>query len=130
MRILIAPDKFKGSLSAREVADHIAVGLRDRLPNAILRTLPMADGGEGTAEVICEARGGELVNCAAHDALGRAIEASYVWLPDHATAVMEMSAAAGRWGRAPAGRSLFGGRTDRRRGKNALSRGGGAEGNF
>jgi len=107
MRILIAPDKFKGSLSAREVADNIAVGLRDRLANAIVKTLPMADGGEGTAEVICDARGGKLVNCAAHDALGRAIEASYVWLPDHATAVMEMSATAGMWRIAPEERDLL-----------------------
>ena len=107
MRILIAPDKFKGSLSAREVADHIAIGLRDRLPNAIVRTLPMADGGEGTAEVICEARGGEWVTCAAHDALGRAIEARYVWLRETATAVIEMSAAAGMWRIAPDERDLL-----------------------
>ena len=107
MRILVAPDKFKGSLSAREVADHIAIGLRDRLPDAIVRTLPMADGGEGTAEVICDARGGERVSCVAHDALGREIEASYVWLADHATAVMEMSAAAGLWRIAPEERDLL-----------------------
>jgi glycerate kinase len=107
MRILIAPDKFKGSLSAREVADHIAIGLRDRLPNAIIRNLPMADGGEGTAEVICEACGGEWVTCAAHDALGRAVEARYVWLADCATAVMEMSAAAGMWRIAPEERDLL-----------------------
>jgi glycerate 2-kinase len=107
VRILIAPDKFKGSLSAREVADNIASGLRDRLPNAIIRTLPMADGGEGTAEVICDARGGEWVNCAAHDALGREIEARYAWLADHATAVMEMSAAAGLWRIAPDERDLL-----------------------
>lgn len=107
MRILIAPDKFKGSLSAREVADHIASGFRDRLPNAIIRTLPMADGGEGTAEVICDARGGEWVNCAAHDALGRVIEAHYAWLGEHATAVIEMSAAAGLWRIAPEERDLL-----------------------
>jgi glycerate kinase len=107
MIILIAPDKFKGSLSAREVADNIASGLRDRLPNAIIRTLPMADGGEGTAEVICDARGGEWVNCAAYDALGREIEARYAWLADHATAVMEMSAAAGLWRIAPEERDLL-----------------------
>lgn len=106
VRILIAPDKFKGSLSAREVADNIALGLRDRLPNALIRTLPMADGGEGTAEVICDARGGERVSCWAHDALGRAIEAVYVWLDDRATAVMEMSAAAGLWQIAPEERDL------------------------
>jgi glycerate 2-kinase len=107
VRILIAPDKFKGSLSAREVADHIATGLRERLPEAIIKTLPIADGGEGTAEVICDARGGELVTCAAHDALGRAIEARHVWLRDTATAVIEMSAAAGLWRIAPEERDLL-----------------------
>ena len=107
MRILIAPDKFKGSLSAREVADHIATGLRERLQEAIIKTLPIADGGEGTAEVIRDARGGDLVTCAAHDALGRAIEARYVWLHDTATAVIEMSAAAGLWRIAPEERDLL-----------------------
>jgi glycerate kinase len=107
MRILIAPDKFKGSLSAREVADHIAAGLRDRLPDAIVKTLPIADGGEGTAEVIRDACGGETVSCAAHDALGRTIEAQYVWLSESGTAVMEMSAAAGLWRIAPDERDLL-----------------------
>jgi glycerate kinase len=107
MRILIAPDKFKGSLSAREVADNIAIGVRERLPDASIRTLPMADGGEGTADVIREARGGQWISCAAHDALGRAIEARYVWLRESATAVMEMSAAAGMWRIAPEERDLL-----------------------
>lgn len=67
----------------------------------------MADGGEGTAEVICDARGGEWVNCAVRDALGRAIKARYAWLADRATAVMEMSAAAGLWRIAPEERDLL-----------------------
>ena len=107
MRILVAPDKFKGSLNAREVAKNIAVGLRDILPDAAIVTMPLADGGEGTADVIREARGGEWVTCAAHDALGRAIEARYVWLRDPATAVMEMSEAAGGWRIAPEERDLL-----------------------
>jgi glycerate kinase len=52
MRILIAPDKFKGSLSAQEVAKNIALGIRDVLPRADLDLVPVADGGDGTAEVI------------------------------------------------------------------------------
>ena len=107
MRILVAPDKFKGSLSAREVADHIAIGLRGALPDAIVATMPVADGGEGTADVIGEACGGERITCAAHDALGRPIEAPYVWLHDRATAVIEMSAAAGLWRIAPEERDLL-----------------------
>jgi glycerate kinase len=107
MRILIAPDKFKGSLTAQEVADQIALGLRGRLPEAVIRTVPMADGGEGTADVIREACAGDWVNCRAHDALGRAIEARYVWLPERATAVIEMSAAAGLWRIPPDDRDLL-----------------------
>jgi glycerate kinase len=95
MHILIASDKFQGSLNARAVAENIAAGVRELLPHAIIETIPMADGGEGTADVVREAAGGEWVTCAAHDALGRAIEAHYVWLRDRATAVMEMSEAAG-----------------------------------
>ena len=95
MRILVAPDKFKDSLGAREVAESIAAGLRDVLPDATIEILPVADGGEGTADVICNARGGEWVTCAAHDALERAITARYVWLRERAMAVMEMSEAAG-----------------------------------
>ena len=49
MRIVIAPDKFKGSLSARAVAEHLASGLRSALPEADVITAPMADGGEGTS---------------------------------------------------------------------------------
>jgi len=95
MRILIAPDKFKGSLSARQVAEHIALGIRDVIPDAQIEIAPVADGGEGTAEVICKARGGEWVTCRAHGPLGNPIEARYVWLSENASAVIEMSEVAG-----------------------------------
>ncbi|MGH8102135.1 MAG: glycerate kinase, partial [Chthoniobacterales bacterium] len=67
MRILVAPDKFKGSLSASEVAQNIARGLGHVLPEAKIDTLPLADGGEGTAEVICAAIGGSWVHCPTRD---------------------------------------------------------------
>src|SRR6266496_2451170 len=95
VRILIAPDKFKGALNAREVAENIAKGLRDILPNAEIEIVPMADGGEGTAEAICEARGGSWLKCKAHDPIGREIEARYAWIEDGQLAVMEMSETAG-----------------------------------
>ena len=95
MRILIAPDKFKGALNAREVAENIAKGLRDALPDTKIDIVPMADGGEGTAEAICEGRGGSWLKCKAHDPLGREIEARYAWIEDGKLAVMEMSEAAG-----------------------------------
>ena len=80
MRVLVAPDKFKGSLSARQVAENIALGIRDVIPDAQIEIAPVADGGEGTAEVICNARSGEWVTCRAHGPLGNPIEARYVWL--------------------------------------------------
>ncbi len=95
MRILIAPDKFKGSLGAREVAENIATGLRDILSDAKIDIVPMADGGEGTAEVIYDALGGSGVNCPAHDPLGREIEARYVWIEEDKLAIVEMSEVAG-----------------------------------
>ena len=95
MRILIAPDKFKDSLSAREVAENIAAGLREVLPDAKIDIVPVADGGEGTAEAICEARGGSWLQCKAHDPIGREIDARYAWIEERKLAVMEMSEAVG-----------------------------------
>jgi glycerate kinase len=95
MKILIAPDKFKDSLNAREVAENIAKGMRDALPHITIDIVPMADGGEGTAEAICQARGGSWLKCKAHDPIGREIEARYAWIEDGELAVMEMSEAAG-----------------------------------
>lgn len=101
MRVLIAPDKFKGSLSGREAAENIAAGLREVLLDAAIEIVPVADGGEGTAEVIRKACAGEWVKCDSHDALERPITARYAWLRDRGTAVLEMSEAAGMWRIAP-----------------------------
>src|SRR5438270_5046423 len=95
MKFLIAPDKFKGSLSAQQVAENVALGIRDVIENAEIEIAPMADGGEGTAEAICNARGGKWVTCSARGPLSDPIAASYVWLDEKHSAVMEMSEAAG-----------------------------------
>jgi glycerate kinase len=95
MRILIAPDKFKGALNARDVAENISKGLLDVVPDAEIEVVPMADGGEGTAEVICAARSCSWSHCNAHDPLNRKINARYGWIEDDQLAVMEMSEAAG-----------------------------------
>src|SRR5882724_7685500 len=95
MRILVAPDKFKGSLGAREVAENIAKGLRDGLGDAKIDIVPMADGGEGTADVICRALGGSWSDCKAHDPLGREIECRYAYIDKNKLALIEMSEAAG-----------------------------------
>jgi glycerate kinase len=95
MKILIAPDKFKGTLAAREVAQNIAKGLRDVLSDADIEIIPMADGGEGTAEAICDARSCSWVQCKAHDPLDREIYPRYGWIDQEKLAVTEMSEAAG-----------------------------------
>jgi glycerate 2-kinase len=95
VRILIAPDKFKGALTALEVAQNIAIGLLDILPDAQIEMVSMADGGEGTAEAICDVRSCSWLECKAHDPLGRVIDARYGWMDQEKLAVMEMSEAAG-----------------------------------
>src|SRR5207247_9039777 len=95
MRILIAPDNLKGVRTARESAENIAQGLRDALPDAKIEMVPMADGGEGTAEVICNAHGGYWLQCKAHDPLGREIDARCGWISDNKLAVMALSEAGG-----------------------------------
>src|SRR5206468_1281954 len=95
VRILVAPDKFKGALNARYAAENIAKGLVDVLPDAQIEVVPMADGGEGTAEAVCDARGCSWLECKAHDPQGREIDARYGWIDEEKLAVMEMSEAAG-----------------------------------
>ena len=95
VRILIAPDKFKGSLSAPAAAEAIARGLRSVWPDAQLDLAPIADGGEGFAESLAVALGAEWVNVASEDALGRPIVARYAWLASEQLAVLEMSEASG-----------------------------------
>jgi glycerate 2-kinase len=93
-RILIAPDKFKGSLTAPGAAEAIARGIMAACPDAELVTMPIADGGEGTAAAICAALGGSWITVPATDPLGRPVSARYAWLKD-ATAVIDMSEASG-----------------------------------
>jgi glycerate kinase len=90
---LVAPDSFKGTLSARQVAEAIGAGVELAGARADLR--PAADGGEGTAAVLGAALGGERRQVAAHDPLGRAIEAEFSLLRDGAEAVVEAAAASG-----------------------------------
>ncbi|HET9419140.1 MAG TPA: glycerate kinase, partial [Chthoniobacterales bacterium] len=75
--------------------ENIAVGLRQVLSDANIEIVPMADGGEGTAEVIGDSLEGSWLKCKAHDPLGREIEVRYVWIADCKLAIMEMSEAAG-----------------------------------
>jgi|CZKU01.1.fsa_nt_gi glycerate kinase len=96
MRILVAPSSFRRSLSAPEAAEAIADGLRAGDPTLEIVTLPIADGGDDTGEVLRIALGGSKRTAPVHDALGRPCEASFVVLPD-GTAVVDVASASG-WG--------------------------------
>ncbi len=97
MRILVAPDKFKGSLSAREAAHAIRRGMSKVLTEADFDIVPIADGGEGTAAIFLENLNGAEVHVPSHDALGREITATYIWFESEKLAVIEMSEASGLW---------------------------------
>lgn len=90
---LVAPDSFKGTLTAVEVAAALVRGLRAGGCDAV--ELPVADGGEGTLDVLVAALGGELVTETVDDPLGRPVEAAFALLPDGETAVVESARASG-----------------------------------
>jgi len=94
MRILIAPDSFKGSNSSLSVAEAIEEGIYRVFPDAEVEKIPIGDGGEGTVEAMVAASEGEIVTVAATGPLGNKVEAHYGLL-DPGTAVIEMAAASG-----------------------------------
>ncbi|QRK81671.1 glycerate kinase [Pseudomonas granadensis] len=95
MKVVIAPDSFKDSLSAQGVAEAIALGLAQVWPQATLVKCPMADGGEGTVESILAACAGELRRSRVRGPLGAPVEAAWGWLPQTQTAIIEMAEASG-----------------------------------
>ncbi|WP_431787534.1 glycerate kinase [Vibrio harveyi] len=94
-KIVIAPDSFKESLTAMEVATAIETGFKKVLPDCEYVKLPMADGGEGTVTSLIDATGGELIHVEVTDPLGRKVQGFYGLLGDGKTAVIEMAAASG-----------------------------------
>ena len=95
MKIVIAPDSFKDSLSAQGVADAIALGLAQVWPDAQLIKCPMADGGEGTVESILAACEGQQRRTLVRGPLGAMVDAAWGWLPQSHTAIIEMAEASG-----------------------------------
>ncbi|MGE5589182.1 MAG: glycerate kinase [Bacillota bacterium] len=95
MRVVVAPDSFKGSLSAVEAAEAMAGGVRAAVPEAEVVAVPMADGGEGTVAAMVAGTGGRLVTRTVTGPLGRPVEAQFGLLGDGETAVIEMAAASG-----------------------------------
>ena len=98
MRVLIASDKYKGSLSGVEACAAIEAGLSASLGEAMeCKLLPVADGGEGMSRSITEAKSGEWVECQIHGPLGRLVRAGYGLIEGGAVAAIEMAEASGLW---------------------------------
>lgn len=95
MKLVIACDSFKGSLSSHEVADAFEEGFRRHYPKCEVVKVRIADGGEGMVEALVEALEGEYIDTSVADPLGRPITARYGVIESSRTAVIEMSAASG-----------------------------------
>ncbi len=95
MRVLIAPDKFKGSLSADAAARAIARGILRACPGTEVDLCPIADGGEGTIEALSASAGGVIRTRCVTGPTGSPVTARWAWLPAGLTAVIEIAEAAG-----------------------------------
>ena len=93
VKIVIAPDSFKESLTAEQAAHAMAAGVRRVLPDAEIALVPMADGGEGTAATIARAQGGRMVRVPVRDALGRPSQAEFALV--RGLAIIEVATAVG-----------------------------------
>ncbi|EJL6779662.1 glycerate kinase [Vibrio cholerae] len=95
MKVVIAPDSFKESLTAKQVCDAIQAGLARVWHDAKFVSIPVADGGEGTVQSLVDATQGRLVEVKVMGPQGKRVEAFYGMLGDNQTAVIEMAAASG-----------------------------------
>jgi glycerate 2-kinase len=95
VRIVVAPDSYKGSVSAVAVAQAMERGILQVFPRAEVRKIPIADGGEGTVDALVSATGGQICHTSVADPLGDPITAHWGILGDGKTAVIEMAAASG-----------------------------------
>lgn len=95
MKFVLAPDSFKGTMSAATAAATMSAGVRDVFPDAECIEVPMADGGEGTTQSLVDALGGKLLHVDVADALGRTRTAHFGWIEAERLAVVEIAEAAG-----------------------------------
>ena len=95
MKIVIAPDSYKESLSAMDVATQIEAGFREIFPDAEYVKLPVADGGEGTVDAMVDATGGRKISLTVTGPLGAPINAEFGLLGFGHCAVIEMASASG-----------------------------------
>lgn len=95
MKFVLAPDKFKGSLNGKEFCDAVEKGIRKVFPDAIVIKKPLADGGDGTLEVIRDYLSAKMYSRTVHDPLFRKVEAPYLYSKEKRIAFIEMSEASG-----------------------------------
>ena len=95
MKFVLAPDSFKESLTAKEVADAMEVGIKKIFKDAECVKVPMADGGEGTVQSLVDATDGKIYEVVVTGPLGNKVNAKYGILGDGQTAVIEMAEASG-----------------------------------
>lgn len=95
MKIILAPDSFKESMTAKEACEVIERGMKKIIPDLECISVPMADGGEGTTQSLVDATGGEFYTQRVLGPLGESVEARFGILGDGKTAILEMAAASG-----------------------------------
>ena len=95
MKVIVAPNSFKGSLSASQVAAAIARGVREALPDAEVVEIPVADGGEGTVEALVSARKGTYHSVQVEGPLGGPVQAAYGLIDDGRTGVVDLASTSG-----------------------------------
>ena len=95
MKIIIAPQAFKGSISAIKVAEAMSEGALKIFPKAKIVICPVADGGDGTLETLVDISNGEINKCSVHNPMGKIIEAEWGAMGDGKTAVIEMARSSG-----------------------------------
>lgn len=107
MRIVLAPDSFKESMTASEAVAAMRAGVLTAWPDAECVGVPMADGGEGTVAAVVDALDGRYANVTVEDALGRPVTARYGYVPHRSLAVIEIASAAGLELVAPSDRDVL-----------------------
>ncbi len=94
-KVVLAFDSFKGSVSSKEITQTLQRAISSEWEDIDVVSFPIADGGEGTVEILADTLGAEFVCCTAHDPLMRPIKASYAIVYDQHLAIIEMASAAG-----------------------------------
>ena len=95
MKIILAPNAYKGSLSAKQAADVMAEGITSEFPDIEIEKVPFSDGGDGLLEVLKDIFGGEIVECTVRDPLFRDIESEICFVKKERLAAIEMAKASG-----------------------------------